>query len=108
MKFNAAINSVGGGKVAKIANGIRACSYLRRVYERHGASTAGTPLAGSYIVLALIYATHRAFLLPCYRDLSAANYTFTPVAAGEHQTDTRGSSRPPRGTNACGRRKERV
>lgn len=117
MKFNAAINSGGGGKSRKLQtacayNGLvhtrRACSHLRRVYERHGASTAGTPLAGSYIVLVLIYATQRAFLLPRYRDLSAANYTFTPVAAGEHQTDPRGSSRPPVVEGTRARRKERV
>lgn len=34
-----------------------------------------------HIVLVLIYAARPAFLLPRYRDLSAANYTFTPFLA---------------------------
>ena len=98
MKFNAAINSGGGGKSRKLRTACACnvwCIHATRV-PIYDAFTSDTELPrlqrrypGSYIVLVLIYATHRPFLLPRYRDLSAANYTFTPVAAEEHQTDPR-------------------
>lgn len=57
---------------------------IQRVYEDAlGGETGATDVdggsgggGGSHIVRVLIYAAYRAFLLPRYRDLSAANYTF--------------------------------
>lgn len=56
---------------------------IQRVYEDAlGGETGATDVDGggdggkSHIVRVLIYAAYRAFLLPRYRDLSAANYTF--------------------------------
>jgi len=57
---------------------------IQRVYEDAlGGETGATNVDGgggdggrSHIVRVLIYAAYRAFLLPRYRDLSAANYTF--------------------------------
>lgn len=74
LEFTVAINPprvIGGerGKVAKIVNGTRRWFARARAFTRADC----TP---SHIVLVLIYAAHRAFLLPRYRDLSAANYTF--------------------------------
>jgi len=60
---------------------------LRRVYEdalsaveqarRTSTAAAATGVRG-HIVRVLIYAAYRAFLLPRYKDLSVANYTFMP------------------------------
>lgn len=57
---------------------------IQRVYEDAlgTGGTGATDVDGggdggrSHIVRVLIYAAYRAFLLPRYRDLSAANYTF--------------------------------
>lgn len=79
MKFNAAINSGAESRenCARHAP-VHACTRefppLRDAFTSGAAARQG----GSHIVLVLIYAAHRAFLLPRYRDLSAANYTFTP------------------------------
>lgn len=93
-----AINSM-EGKVAKIVRiacagaRVHACFRPpRRVYEQRGRSRGegrekgrererGGGVGEVHIVLVLIYAARPAFLLPRYRDLSAANYTFTPFLA---------------------------
>lgn len=87
------------GKVAKIVRiacagaRVHACFRPpRRVYEQRGRSRGegrekgrererGGGVGEVHIVLVLIYAARPAFLLPRYRDLSAANYTFTPFLA---------------------------
>lgn len=87
------------GKVAKIVRIARAGARVhacfrppRRVYEQRGAGVGrekrremeeegGGEGERIHIVLVLIYAARPAFLLPRYRDLSAANYTFTPFLA---------------------------
>jgi len=49
-----------------------------RGHSRQRTSTLGDNGGRSHIVCVLIYVAHRAFLLPRYRDLSAANYIFMP------------------------------
>lgn len=49
--------------------------------EKKGERERGEGVGEVHIVLVLIYAARPAFLLPRYRDLSAANYTFTPFLA---------------------------
>lgn len=61
---------------------VHACmlvSVLRDAFTSKGREGGGEGKV--HIVLVLIYAARPAFLLPRYRDLSAANYTFTPFLA---------------------------
>lgn len=77
------------GKVAKIVHiaraGARVHGCFRDAFTSDAAGLGGGEREregrGVHIVLVLIYAAHPAFLLPRYRDLSAANYTFTPFLA---------------------------
>jgi len=59
---------------------IHTCTHTThlRGHSRQRTSTLSDNGGRSHIVCVLIYVAHRAFLLPRYRDLSAANYIFMP------------------------------